>query len=134
MSWFSGSFANALFGAARKIFDTVLAPASRARAEWEQKYVEAEAAVANLLWQLETQAQVSYRSLTIAEVTSLHGQSKRAADLAYAALKLAQTALDAMGESIVETVQRGARRDASSGDDGSARSVSTRTAGYRPSG
>jgi hypothetical protein len=106
MSWFSGSFASTLFGAARGIFDAFLAPASRARADWERQYVSANAAVANQLRQIEVQAQSSYRFLTITELTMMHSQSKQAADLAYGALKLAQSALDAMGTSIVETARQ----------------------------
>jgi len=106
MNWFSGAFAGSLFGAARRIFDALLAPASRARADWERQYVAAEAAVAAQLQQLEEHARASYRALTVAELTRLHSQSKQAADLAYGALKLAQSALDAMGTSIVETARQ----------------------------
>jgi len=105
MTWFSGSFANTLFGTARRIFDAFLAPASRARSEWERQYVAANTAVADQLRQIEVQAQSSYRRLGLAELTMLHSQSKQAADLAYGALKLAQSALDAMGTSIVETAR-----------------------------
>jgi cold shock CspA family protein len=106
MSWFSGAFANSLFGAARRIFDAFLAPVSRARADWERQYVTADAAVATQLRQMEAHAQANYRALTVAELTMLHSQSKQAADLAYDALKLAQSALDAMGTSIVETARQ----------------------------
>jgi cold shock CspA family protein len=106
MSWFSGSFADTLFGTARRIFDALLAPVSRARADWERQYVAADAAVAAQLRQIEARARSSYRALTLAEVTMMHSQSKQAADLAYGALKLARSALDAMGKSIVETARQ----------------------------
>ena len=106
MSWFSGSFASTLFGAARVIFDALLTPASRARSDWERQYVSANAAVANQLRQIEVQAQSSYRFLTVTELTMMHSQSKQAADLADGALKQAQSALDAMGTSMVETARQ----------------------------
>ena len=66
----------------------------------------ANAAVANQLRQIEVQAQSSYRFLSVTELTMMHSQSKQAADLADGALKQAQSALDAMGTSMVETARQ----------------------------
>lgn len=106
MSWFGAAFADALVGAARRIFDRVLAPARRARQDWQTQYVVAERAVAQQRMVVEQRIVQSQRTLTLAEATVLHRQSAQAADLAHEAFKMAHLALDALGESIVETAKQ----------------------------
>jgi cold shock CspA family protein len=106
MSWFHGSFADRLFGAARGIFDTILAPAQRSRAEWQDRYVAAEAAIAQQIRVIENQVQDRRGMLTFAEVTVLHRQSVQAADMAHETFTLARQSLDALGQSIVETARQ----------------------------
>jgi cold shock CspA family protein len=106
MTWFSGSFADKLFGAARRIFDSVLGPAVRARADWERQYITAEAAIAEQHRAIDIRISDHNRTLSLAEITALHSQSKYAADLAHGALLLARRSLDALGLSIVETARQ----------------------------
>lgn len=106
MTWFSGSFSDKLFGAARRIFDSLLGPAVRARADWQQQYVVAEAAIAAQHRAIDIRVSDHNRNLSLAEITALHSQSKYAADLAHDALQLARCSLDALGLSIVETARQ----------------------------
>jgi cold shock CspA family protein len=106
MSWFLGSFADRLFGAARSIFERFLAPAKQARADWQHQYAAAETAIIAQIDYIDSKVQAHYQSLSLAEATALHSQSVQAADLAHQAFKLAHRALDALGESIIETARQ----------------------------
>jgi cold shock CspA family protein len=106
MSWFLGSFADRLFGAARSIYERFLSPAKQARADWQQQYAMAETAIIAQVDYIDRKVQAHYRSLSLAEATALHSQSVQAADLAHDAFKLAHRVLDALGESIIETARQ----------------------------
>src|SRR4051812_42022201 len=105
MSWWGSRFADTLSGLARNVFDRLLRPASDARDRWVEEYQAATDAVEIQIQNVTSYAQAAAVRLNEAQLAVMHRQSVEAANLAYAAFHQAQTVLDALGMTIVETAK-----------------------------